>query len=221
MTEYKIHPTAEVNYRYDTTALKANIEKEGQLVPIILWNNQIVDGRHRYEVCQALDLEPTVTTLECLEEDIPRKVLSISLGARMAEKIQANCALVTYLETYGGKVTDFAKEFNIVNAQTVKYLRGIKEVRPTWFRLLARGQKVTMDNGFVTTTARKLYDACKEEQKLAEGIVTPLDFNPQKMSEDYINAEAKVNAILQDINVSPYQSLVLPILLEKLEEMME
>ena len=45
--------------------LKASIQRNGQQEPIIVWNDRIVDGRHRLKACQELGLEPVFKRLSC------------------------------------------------------------------------------------------------------------------------------------------------------------
>ena len=45
--------------------LKASIQRNGQQEPIIVWNDRIVDGRHRLKACQELGLEPMIKRLSC------------------------------------------------------------------------------------------------------------------------------------------------------------
>ena len=40
--------------------LKKSIERNGQREPIVVWNDRIVDGRHRLKACQELGIEPVV-----------------------------------------------------------------------------------------------------------------------------------------------------------------
>jgi hypothetical protein len=48
----------------DCTALKADIELNGRLHPIVInEKNEILDGRHRYEIVRELGLEPRVVQL--------------------------------------------------------------------------------------------------------------------------------------------------------------
>lgn len=48
----------------DRAALKADVQLNGQLHPIVInEQNQILDGRHRYEICRELELEPRVVQL--------------------------------------------------------------------------------------------------------------------------------------------------------------
>ena len=44
--------------------LKEDIAGLGQLEPILVFNNEIIDGRHRYRACQELGIEPWVQEFE-------------------------------------------------------------------------------------------------------------------------------------------------------------
>lgn len=44
-------------------ALKQSIATHGQLVPIVLWRGDVIDGRKRLACCEALGLEPVTVTL--------------------------------------------------------------------------------------------------------------------------------------------------------------
>ena len=46
-------------------ALKESIKRNGQQESIVIWNDRIVDGRHRLKACQELGLEPKVKRLSC------------------------------------------------------------------------------------------------------------------------------------------------------------
>ena len=62
-TEYTSHPITACFPRMTTTAyaeLKADIHVNGQQVPIVVIENQIIDGRHRYQACRELGILPKV-----------------------------------------------------------------------------------------------------------------------------------------------------------------
>jgi hypothetical protein len=42
----------------EVAALRASLKEVGLLVPIVIWNNQIVDGRHRERLCEELRILP-------------------------------------------------------------------------------------------------------------------------------------------------------------------
>lgn len=61
MTEYRIHPIANLfpmMSQSEFDSLRDDIEKNGLLEPIWLYQDQIIDGRHRYMACMELDVEP-------------------------------------------------------------------------------------------------------------------------------------------------------------------
>lgn len=47
----------------DMISLRESIEELGQLVPIVTWRGQIIDGRKRWTVCQKLKREPKVVAI--------------------------------------------------------------------------------------------------------------------------------------------------------------
>jgi hypothetical protein len=49
--------------REEYEKLKTSIRENGQLEPIAVFNGEIYDGRHRYQACVDLGLEPIVTEL--------------------------------------------------------------------------------------------------------------------------------------------------------------
>ena len=62
MSRRETHPTADLFPALDAVTyeqLKADIEKNGQLEPIWLdKDGKIIDGRHRYQACLDLKIEP-------------------------------------------------------------------------------------------------------------------------------------------------------------------
>ena len=47
-------------------ALKADIQLHGLLEPIVVYESLILDGRHRYSICEALEVKPTYIQFESL-----------------------------------------------------------------------------------------------------------------------------------------------------------
>jgi ParB-like chromosome segregation protein Spo0J len=59
MTPLPLHPVAELMPRKDPTARAAlleDIRQHGVRVPIVVLQDQILDGRHRYGACQTLKI---------------------------------------------------------------------------------------------------------------------------------------------------------------------
>ena len=60
-SEMQPHPAAEifpVMSALDFDTLVADIKQNGQLEPIVVYSDTILDGRHRYRACQQLSIEP-------------------------------------------------------------------------------------------------------------------------------------------------------------------
>ena len=87
MAEYYIDPEFKRLLPELTSAelaqLESNILKDGCRDPIVVWNNTIVDGHHRYEICKRNRLSFKVETLEfgCREE-VLRWICLNQLGRR-------------------------------------------------------------------------------------------------------------------------------------------
>ena len=63
--------------------LEANLLNEGCRDPIVIWNNTIVDGHHRYEICRThqLDFQVTQMQFSCREEAM-RWICQNQIGRR-------------------------------------------------------------------------------------------------------------------------------------------
>lgn len=63
---YVLHETARALPEMDEETyrtLKESIRAEGQMQPILIWRNQVIDGRHRLRACRELQIEPLVQRL--------------------------------------------------------------------------------------------------------------------------------------------------------------
>jgi ParB-like chromosome segregation protein Spo0J len=69
-------------------ALKADIAANGQLEPILLLDDQILDGRHRYRACMELGVEPIVEPLVGDIDSPLAHVLSLNLHRRHLSESQ-------------------------------------------------------------------------------------------------------------------------------------
>jgi uncharacterized protein (UPF0335 family) len=69
-------------------ALRDDIEQHGQRDAIVLWDGQILDGRHRMQACLALGIEPKFRTVEMTWEEAKAYVLSVNLTRRHLDATQ-------------------------------------------------------------------------------------------------------------------------------------
>jgi hypothetical protein len=59
--EYSPHPFSKIVPEIDAAAfdkLTADIKKNGSCEPIVLYDEQILEGRPRYEICKNVNVEP-------------------------------------------------------------------------------------------------------------------------------------------------------------------
>lgn len=85
MKSWPAHPLADLFPPLpaaDYEALKADIAEQGVLTPVVLWNGQLVDGRHRMRAAVELGKDFDTVTLACAESDLPKKVASYNLHRR-------------------------------------------------------------------------------------------------------------------------------------------
>jgi len=69
-------------------ALRDDIEQHGQRDAIVLWDGQILDGRHRMQACLVLGIEPKFRTVEMSWEEAKAYVLSVNLTRRHLDASQ-------------------------------------------------------------------------------------------------------------------------------------
>ena len=67
-------------------ALKDDIALNGQIEPVWIYENKIIDGRNRYKACTDLGIEPD--TREYLGDDLVQFVLSLNVKRRHLNKAQ-------------------------------------------------------------------------------------------------------------------------------------
>jgi len=96
--ELRPHPAAEIfplmtGAHFD--ALVVDIKQNGQREPIIIYNNMILDGRHRYKACLQLGIEPATTVWDAngtaeafvISKNLHRRHLNESQRAMIAKKL--------------------------------------------------------------------------------------------------------------------------------------
>jgi len=82
--------------------LKVDIEANGLKVPVLLWNGQLIDGRHRLKACNELGIEPRFETTDCSEEALSGLVCSLNKHRRQLTASQR--------AAIGGLMSEFSKE---------------------------------------------------------------------------------------------------------------
>lgn len=96
MTDYPLHPAAEIFPEMDAPALAgltADIAANGQREPILILDGQVIDGRCRLRACEQLGIEPLVRHLGATVVGDPY-VLAISLNLHRRHLTESQRAMV-------------------------------------------------------------------------------------------------------------------------------
>ena len=109
--EFTINKTFEEALPFLTTteyeALKRSIKEEGLRNPILVWNNTIIDGHHRYKICKELGIEPVFEEISFEnEEEAYRWILKEQSSRRnqtdFAKRISIGRYYNSIKKSYGG-----------------------------------------------------------------------------------------------------------------------
>lgn len=68
--------------------LADDIGRNGQIVPIVIYSDQIVDGRNRWRACEIASVTPWTTEYDGLAGDIPAFIVSANLKRRHLDESQ-------------------------------------------------------------------------------------------------------------------------------------
>ena len=90
-THHKLHPLCSIfppmsDEEFDR--LRDDIAKHGQRQPILLFDGQILDGRHRHDACLLLKIEPKFETFTGTFDEAESLVLSLNLARRHLDSSQ-------------------------------------------------------------------------------------------------------------------------------------
>lgn len=87
----RVHPIADIFPRMSAAeyaALRDDIQTNGQREPIWVWNDQIIDGRHRAQACEELGIEPASRQYDGDESTLVAFVVSLNLHRRHLDESQ-------------------------------------------------------------------------------------------------------------------------------------
>jgi ParB-like nuclease domain len=141
----------------ELTLLARDIQKRGQLEPIILYKGLILDGRNRYRACQIAGLQPRIEQFNekvgqgspedfVLSRNLRRRHLSMGQKAAIAldwsEQIELNSepARTKGLGRPKGTLSEAAKYIGI-NEQRVFEARQIRDLNPSLYQEVREGRR--------------------------------------------------------------------------------
>jgi len=83
---------------------KQDISRNGLREPVYLWRGQVIDGRHRYQACEALGITPRFDELDCAEQDLEALVDSLNHHRRhlTVSQLAMRAAVASRASTHGG-----------------------------------------------------------------------------------------------------------------------
>ncbi|HBP16459.1 MAG TPA: hypothetical protein DEA08_01530 [Planctomycetes bacterium] len=76
----------------DADHLRASLMQEGQLQEILVFEGKILDGRHRYQTCLELGIEPRIREFEGSYEEAFSHSVALNLGRRHLTTVQRAAA---------------------------------------------------------------------------------------------------------------------------------
>ena len=156
--------------------LKGDISKNGLLVPIILRNGKLLDGRHRYKACKELGIEIDYIEVGNIDD---HKALDIVISNSINKSTNTDAALVeAYLlcKAKGVKNKDMPNLFSRLNKNYINKLIYISKENPEYLQVLLRHNSVELYNKATKKletygTIHSLWKTLVSNNKLEDDIV--------------------------------------------------
>ena len=126
--------------------LKNDICKNGQLVPIILRDGNILDGRHRHKACMELGVDIKYKEMGLLSDD---EALDLVISNSINKATGTDAAKVeAYLmsKTKGLKQKEMPELFSRLNIDYIKKMSFIEKENPEYLQALLKQNKVRLYN---------------------------------------------------------------------------
>lgn len=141
------YSTLTMTYTYDGfLELKQDIQKNGQLVPILLREGKVLDGRHRLKACVELGIDVLSTELGSISDD---EALALVISNSINKATDTDAAKVeAYLmcKAKGMKQKDMPSLFKRLNINYVRKLSYIEKENPEYLQALLRQNSVRLYN---------------------------------------------------------------------------
>lgn len=179
--ELKIHPAAELfppMTEAEFLGLKEDIREHGQREDIVVWQGQLIDGRHRLRACRELGIEPQVAELMdetdpwqyVVSHNLHRRHLTTAQRAMVADKLasrkQGEKKPDSGIPLSQPTQAEAAKLVN-VSVDSVKQARKIrKTAKPETVAAVERGE-ITL-NAAVATVKPEVSQPEKAKRKPAQ-----------------------------------------------------
>ena len=201
----RIHPLAETTPRYSQTqfqALLRDIESNGQQVPVIVYKDFIIDGRHRHNALSSLEekfIKATILPDSTSDSELARMIHSLETRRHETASQLAIKAWYDYMnpET-SGTLAVFADKHgaSLANIGRANKIGGTKQnqlMRPDILELIFNGEKFQIDDHIETDSLAAIENFLKKQQLNRKKKLTGIAFDIDTLSE---SEEEMVSAIL-------------------------
>ncbi len=157
--------------------LERDIQDHGQRQPIILYDGQILDGRHRYAVCQKLGIEPKVEAFAGSEAEAKALVLSLNVHRRHLTFAQKKALIEVELQRDPTQSDRMIAEKVKASPTSVGKVRAEAE---------AAGQLSTVDSSIGRDG--------KTRQRMPKAAPMETSFDPARVAESFAAARPALEA---------------------------
>lgn len=164
--------------------LKTDIKTHGQLVPILLRNNKILDGRHRHLVCGDLSIGITCEELGDISDDAALDIVTSNAINKTTNTDAAKTEAYLICKAKGVSKSDMPKTFSRLNSNYVSKLSFIEKINPEYLQVLLHQNKVRLYNSEFEKvedygTINGLWRTLKGNQKFDKQVV---EITPEPVS---------------------------------------
>lgn len=186
INNYEIHPYANLvpmAVPLEQAALEKDIKDNGQLEPITLFREKVVDGRCRQKACNSLGIPVKVERLghNTTKKELISFVLSKNIRRNLTSTQKSIIAMRQWQEMEGkGTQADVASLWG-VGVKQVKSAIYLQKVRPDFVDILFEGKGIGVGIGKTSTSIQLVAKYVKEEiEKMREGEVIGCNgWNPE------------------------------------------
>ena len=181
VNDLKIHPlanTVPMATFDEQSALKEDIKKNGQQIPVLLYRKQIIDGRCRALTCSELGITLKTETLphKTPKEEVKRKVKSLNTRRNLSITQKSLVAAREHINNPKMKQEDICSSWG-VGANSFFSAKYIVKNRPDYAEQLFRGYSVPIEDGKQSKSIQVVANYIKREiEKLKANAITLPDY---------------------------------------------
>ena len=180
--------------------LKMDIKVKGQLVPVILREGKILDGRHRHRVCVDLGISIMCKEVGAMSDEDALSIVISNAINKVTNTDAAKTEAYLICKAKGVAKSAMPKTFSRLNSNYVSKLSFIEKANPAYLSILLHQNKAQLYNVEFNKieeygTINGLWRTLKSNQKFADQVVevTPEPVNSKQYSvdlEDYFDNAA-------------------------------